>query len=289
MILTLRLLHGLADQVDVRSARGRASMSEVRVTVAARSKTGRGRASDEDAFMVANLATGALIDAVSSEAAFPLPGGGLLLAVADSLGGERGAELATSPVLESLRQQLMTEHSAPFERRLEVAVREASLAVMRASPSGDKHGTGAPLTAIVVSGEQAYLALVGDSRAYLCRNGRVQQLTLDQGSIAQAMGLGLGDGLRVGIGRRGLRRLDTILVCCGGISSAISENELLRVLSWHGPRRATDRLTDLASQRCGEGNLTAVVAQFDGFGLEPASPSESSTQTFEVHHSSTKG
>ncbi len=252
-------------------------MSEVRVTVAARSEPGRVHPSNEDAFIVANLGTEALIDAVSSSAAFPLPDSGLLFAVSDGMGGDQAGDLAASTVLESLRQQLVAEHWTPLEKRLELAVRRAHLA-MRGAGSYDTQGLGAALTALVVIGEQAYLAGVGDSRAYVCRNGMLHRLTTAPAPIVPATGSS--DDLCVAIGRLELRRLDTILVCCDGIWNSISDDELLRVLSWHGPRRAADRLIDVANERCREGNLTAVVAQFDGAGLEPASASESLSRTF---------
>lgn len=94
--------------------------------------------------------------------------------------------------------------------------------------------------------------------------------------------MGLANEVRVAIGRLAPRRLDTILVCCDGISNAINQDELRRILSWHAPREAAARLIDLANERGGEDNLTVIVAQFDGGGLEPASSSESFSDTFEV-------
>jgi protein phosphatase len=169
---------------------------------------------------------------------------------------------------------------------------------------------GATLTGVVLVGGEAYIAEVGDSRAYLCRDGRLQQLTRDQSLvqmlvdsgviseqdakqsshrnvIVQAMGLA--ENVRVAIGRLALRRLDTILVCCDGISNAISDDELLRILSWHAPRRAAARLIDLANERGGEDNLTVIVVRFDGVGLMPASPFESLSDTFEVLQTFTAG
>ena len=285
-------------------------MDDIKVTIAARSDIGCVRSNNEDAFTVAELATGAQLDAIAANAAFDLPDQGLLLAVSDGMGGHQAGEVASSLVLDSLRQGLVAERSGPVETRLELAVRRANAAVLRAARSQNRQGMGATLTGVVLIGDQAYIAEVGDSRAYLCRGGRLHQLTRDQSLvqmlvdggmiskkdakhsphrnvIVQAMGLA--DTVRVAIGRLALRRLDTILVCCDGVSNAISDDELQRILSWHAPRRAAVRLIDLANERGGEDNLTVIVAQFDGVGLKPASASESLSDTFEVLQAFTTG
>jgi serine/threonine protein phosphatase PrpC len=278
-------------------------MDDIKVTLAARSDIGRARGNNEDAFTVADLATGAQLDADAAGAAFDLPDQGLLLAVSDGMGGHQAGEVASSLVLDSLRKALAAVRSGPVEKRLELAVRAANAAVLRAARTQNKAGMGATLTGAVVIGGEAYLAEVGDSRAYLCRDGSLRQLTRDQslvqmlvdgGMISEkdakhsphrnviVQAMGLVDDVRVAIGRLALRRLDTMLVCCDGVSNAISDDDLLRILSWHAPRRAASRLIDLANERGGEDNLTVIVAQFDGVGLRPSSPSESLSDTFEV-------
>jgi serine/threonine protein phosphatase PrpC len=278
-------------------------MDDIKVTIAVRSDIGRVRSNNEDAFIVADLATGAQLDAIAAGASFDLPHEGLLLGVSDGMGGHQAGEVASSLVLDSLRQALTAAQSGPVQERLELAVRRANAAVLHAARSQSKPGMGATLTGVVAIGGEAHIAEVGDSRAYLCRGGSLHQLTRDQSLvqmlvdggmisskdakhsphrnvIVQAMGLA--DDVRVAIGRLALRRLDTMLVCCDGISNAISDDELLRILSWHAPRRAAARLIDLANERGGEDNLTVIVAQFDGVGLKPASASESLSDTFEV-------
>ncbi len=275
-------------------------MAEIKVTIAARSDIGRVRSNNEDAFTVAELETGALLP---DFAAFDLPDRGLLLAVSDGMGGHQAGEVASSLVLDSLRQALTAAQSGPVQARLELAVLRANTTVRDAARAQNKEGMGATLTAVILIGGEAYIAEVGDSRAYLCRDGRLHQLTRDQsllqmlvdgGALSEedrkhsrhrnviVQAMGLADEVRVAIGRLALRRLDTVLVCSDGVSNAASHDELRRILSWHAPRRAAARLIDLANARGGEDNLTVVVAQFDGIGLEQASPSESISDTFEV-------
>jgi PPM family protein phosphatase len=282
-------------------------MEDVNVALAAVSNIGRARSNNEDAFTVAELATGAQLPAF---AAFDVPDEGLLLAVSDGMGGHQAGEVASSLVLDSLREALAALQSGPVQERLELAVRRANAALLHAARSQNKAGMGAALTAVVLIGGEAYIAEVGDSRAYLCRNGRLHQLTRDQSLVQMLVeggmisnkdakrspyrnvvvqAMGLADDVRIAIGRLTLRRLDTMLICCDGVSNAISDDELQRILSWHAPRPAAARIIDLANERAGQDNLTVIVAQFDGMGLKPASPSESPSDTFEVLQAFTTG
>lgn len=86
-------------------------------------------------------------------------------------------------VLDSLREALAVAQSEPVEKRLELAVRHANAAALHAARVPSRQGMGATLTAVVLSGGVAYIAEVGDSRAYLCRDGRLHQLTHDQSLV----------------------------------------------------------------------------------------------------------
>jgi hypothetical protein len=162
---------------------------------------------------------------------------------------------------------------------------------------------GASLTAVLVRPDEAYVAEVGDSRAYLLRSGRLRQITRDQSLvqwlvdvgaltpeeakrspqknvILQAMGLA--SDVRVAIGRLLLRRDDRILICCDGLSNAIPDDELCELLAEGEPDEVCERLIARANERGGEDNLTAIVAHLGGEDLVPASATERVTITLEV-------
>jgi serine/threonine protein phosphatase PrpC len=162
---------------------------------------------------------------------------------------------------------------------------------------------GATLTAALIERTEAYIVEVGDSRAYLLRAGELPQLTRDQSLVQMLVdagqlspeearhspqknvilqSIGLADDLRVAIGRLQLRRGDTILICCDGLSNAITDDEIRRILGANDPTGACAGLIDLANERGGKDNLTAIVARLDGSDLLPASPHESVTATFDV-------
>jgi protein phosphatase len=110
-----------------------------------------------------------------------------LLAVADGLGGHAGGEVASATVIDALRP-LDTEVAAgDVLTALEEAVRRASSAlgdIVEADPS--LRGLGTTLTALLWSGSQLGLVHIGDSRAYLFRDGGLFQITHDH-SVTQAM------------------------------------------------------------------------------------------------------
>ena len=133
---------------------------------------------------------------------------------------------------------------------------------------------GATLTAVYVRGSAAYVAEVGDSRAYLLRNGRITQLTKDQSYvqmlvdagtvtpdeardfpernvILQAIGNQL--GITVALGKLELRQLDCLLLCSDGLTTKVSDDVMRDVvLTSPDLKTARDRLVDLANDRGGE-------------------------------------
>jgi serine/threonine protein phosphatase PrpC len=275
-------------------------MGEIIATLAAKTDVGRVRTTNEDAFVIADVASGNPIDAASQELRQVVPDRGILLALSDGMGGHQAGEVASALVLESLRDALRSDDGVPTERRIELAVQRANANVVEAAKSADKKGMGATLTALLIEGANAYLAQVGDSRAYLLRDGRIRQLSRDQSLvqllvdggvmtpeeakhapqknvILQAMGLAA--DVRTAVARLHLRRGDTVLICCDGLSNALTDEELGSLLVSSTPGDACARAIALANERGGEDNLTVIVARFDGGALSP--PEGRITQTFE--------
>ena len=110
---------------------------------------------------------------------------------------------------------------------------------------------GATLTAVFIHGSTAYIAEVGDSRAYLVRNGHIEQVTRDQ-SYVQLMidsgtmspeeaknsqlsnvilqAMGLSESVQVALGRLDLRQRDCFVLCSDGLSGLVSADEIRDVV-----------------------------------------------------------
>jgi serine/threonine protein phosphatase PrpC len=280
-------------------------MAVVQMTVFARSDVGRVRANNEDAFTVTDLDTGERIDGATAPTALDVQQRGILLVVSDGMGGHAAGEVASRLVIDSLRKSL-TEPGADIssmQRLIDNAAKRANADVLQAARSGRKKGMGATLTAVLVHHTEAYVAQVGDSRAYILRSGRLRQITKDQSFvqllldagaitpeeardspqknvILQAMGLE--PKVQVSIGRLRLRRGDRLLVCCDGLSNMVGDEELAALLVGPDLADVCNRMIDLANERGGDDNCTAIVAWLDGEGLPPPLENERVTHTFEV-------
>jgi serine/threonine protein phosphatase PrpC len=215
-------------------------------------------------------------------------GGGMLLAVADGVGGARGGEVASQLAIDTLAGGLSTLPIAGDETppmALRRAVRRAALAVQQvARLRRDLSGLGTTLTAAIVMWPRLWVAHVGDSRAYLARGGTLQQLTNDHtlgerlrrdGVIPADAPTGRFDSVlwnALGGASRDLPQIeeqeltlqpgDTLLLCSDGLTRHLADSALARRL---GGRRPTKELcADLVSAANREGgldNITAVVAR----------------------------
>lgn len=278
-------------------------MAEITLSFAALSDVGLARETNEDAFLITDLSTGARFGASPATAQLKLGQRGALLALSDGMGGHAAGEVASAVVIDSLTNALQHSPPGPAERRLEDAVRAANNDVRAAAKVKNRHGMGATLTAVVIEDSGAYIAEVGDSRAYLLRSGQLKQLTRDQSLVQMLVdqglmsadeaedsprknillqAMGLAHDVRAAIGRVELRRADKILLCSDGISNAVSDDELRGILAAKDPGAACTEMVHLANLRGGEDNLTAVVAMVEGSGLSAPFPNETVTGTFSV-------
>lgn len=278
----------------------------VRLKVFGSTDVGRVRSNNEDTFVVADLNRDKPTT-FSDIVEFDVRENGILMAVSDGMGGEAAGEVASALVVEALRQTLAAQKAEQGEARkeqIERAVAKANAEVWRAASAPDKRGMGATLTAVFVEGTEAHIAVVGDSRAYLIRNGRIRQMTRDQSFvqlllesgvisedeaanyphrnvILQAMGQK--PEVTVAIGRLALRRGDILLLCSDGLSSKVQADEMRDIVqSASDIKEACKKLTDLANERGGEDNITVVIAVASGDGLPTPMRAETVTQTFEV-------
>lgn len=275
----------------------------VKVLVCAKSDVGRARQTNEDACSVTELETGTVIDAQGKDHKVDVGHKGVLLAVSDGMGGHQAGEVASALVIESLSRELVKDQQGPLHKQLEDAVLRANRRVHNAARSADRHGMGATLTAVMIRGNEAFIAEVGDSRGYLLRNGRLRQMTRDQSMVQMLVdqgvmsaedarnapgknvilqAVGLGPDVRVAIGRLELRRGDRLMLCSDGVSNQITDNELRDILTKSGPREACETMISLANERGGEDNETVIVADVVGEDLAEVDEYETVTSTFEV-------
>jgi PPM family protein phosphatase len=275
----------------------------VTMTVCAQTDVGLVRPVNEDAFVIADLTGGSLLEE-QRMARFEVGKRGVLLAVSDGMGGHRAGEVASALVVHSLGQAIASQPSdEPPDTLLKKATLQANRAVWNAAHHPGREDMGATLTALFVRGGAAYFAEVGDSRAYLLRGEHIMQLTRDQNYaqlfvdegamsrdhaeelgmdkvILQAMGQE--SDVSVAMGRLDLREKDCLVLCSDGLSNKMTAGELRGVVV-ASPRLdvACNRLVEVAKQRGGEDNITAIVAGVRG-DLPVAASGESIAETLRV-------
>lgn len=259
----------------------------INLKICARSDIGRVRDNNEDAFVVVDLANTAPIHTTPRPVELQVEREGVLLAVSDGMGGAQAGEVASALTLRTLRHALAAssaEESA--DARLKRSVESANYEVWKAARDTGRLGMGATLTAVLICGTNAYVAEIGDSRAYLLRENRLIQLTRDQ-NISQILidtgrltreqaeasrykniitqAIGTRPKVVVALNRVGLRRGDTLLLCSDGLSTKVKDEEIRSTLAaGRELDAACMQLVDVANYRGGEDNVTVVLAEIRG-------------------------
>jgi PPM family protein phosphatase len=271
------------------------------VSVAAQTDVGKVREKNEDAYVVADLTGGTLLDG-EPHARFDVGERGVLIAVSDGMGGADSGEVASALVVETLTRAF--RKAAPGTQQdalMNDAVQRAHRAVWdEAKEKGRKMG--ATLTAVFIHAGQAYIAEVGDSRAYLVRRAKITQLTKDQsmvqvlldtGVIGKAdaehsplknvilQAMGNQQNIKTALAKLELRNRDCLVLCSDGLTNHVSDDEIRDHVMTLRPNQAAKKLVDLANERGGKDNITVVVAGVGG-ELDPARSTEKVADTLEV-------
>ncbi|MBP2706286.1 Stp1/IreP family PP2C-type Ser/Thr phosphatase [Microbispora sp. RL4-1S] len=208
---------------------------------------------------------------------------GRLLAVADGMGGHAHGEVASSVAIAALSSLDRDAFGGDLLGDIEAAVRDANHqlhAMVARDPS--LKGMGTTLTAMLWNGPRFALVHVGDSRAYLLRNGELYQIThdhtlvqslVDDGRITQeeaanhpqrSILLRALDGsgeVDPDLQDREAQVGDRYLLCSDGLSTVVSAETLHHTLSTvDDPEDVVRQLIDLANRGGGPDNITCVVA-----------------------------
>jgi serine/threonine protein phosphatase PrpC len=241
-----------------------------------RSDVGRQRSANEDSLMIAPP----------------------FFAVADGMGGAKAGEVASATAIEVFEGERDSSEGA--ESQLARIVREANRRIHELAVSDESYrGMGTTLTAAKITRDEVSLAHVGDSRAYLLRDGELEQLTRDHSLVAELERSGqitpeaaehhpqrsiitraLGPEPDVEVdtytitGRDG----DVFMICSDGLTSMISDDEASSILrSAASLDDAADALVRAANQSGGRDNITVVLFRL-GEAMESAgAPAEEET------------
>lgn len=233
-----------------------------------RTDAGRVRPSNQDAFVC-----GQLSDTVR------------FAVVCDGMGGANGGNIASAMAVRVIANRLVEGYRHGMEdasmlNLLETTVAAANVEIYDTAQADEQLlGMGTTAVIAVVDDEHALIAHVGDSRAYLYREGELHQLTRDD-SIVQDMvdkgqlteeqarshprknfitkALGVTDDVEAGYLTCALQPDDGLLLCTDGLSNMLSVQDILLILSKNQPAHLPDRLIAAANRNGGGDNITVV-------------------------------
>jgi serine/threonine protein phosphatase PrpC len=282
------------------SSTGRAGI--ISLNVFGRTDVGQIREHNEDNFLVADLTkrTRSLTEAERR----PVVGErGVLLGVCDGMGGAAAGEVASQMAVDIIYERFVdSEPTADHDtlaRRLVRAVEAAGQRIFNeARMDRSRRGMGTTATIAALVDSRMFVAQVGDSRAYVLRNGQMMQVTRDQSLVTQLIeagqlteeeaetfehnniilqALGTADTVQVDLTYVDLRRGDRLMMCSDGLTGMIRAEEIRQVLIHQvDPLQACKELTDRANAAGGHDNVTVIVADFEGDGLVPLGQTEDS-------------
>ncbi|SES27943.1 protein phosphatase [Streptomyces sp. yr375] len=206
-----------------------------------------------------------------------------LLAIADGMGGAAAGEVASSEAISTIVALDDDVPGSDVLTSLGTAVQRANdqlRALVEEDPQLE--GMGTTLTALLWTGQRLGLVHVGDSRAYLLRDGVLTQITqdhtwvqrlVDEGRITEEeatthpqrsllmRALGSGEHVEPDLSIREVRAGDRYLICSDGLSGVVSHQTLEDTLaSYQGPQETVQELIQLALRGGGPDNITVIVA-----------------------------
>ncbi len=206
-----------------------------------------------------------------------------LLAIADGMGGQAAGEVASSEVISTIVALDDDVPGSDILTSLGTAVQRANDQLrMMVEEDPQLEGMGTTLTALLWTGQRLGLVHVGDSRAYLLRDGVLTQITqdhtwvqrlVDEGRITEEeatthpqrsllmRALGSGDHVEPDLSIREVRAGDRYLICSDGLSGVVSHQTMEDTLaSYQGPQETVQELIQLALRGGGPDNITVIVA-----------------------------
>jgi protein phosphatase len=215
---------------------------------------------------------------------------GDLLVVCDGMGGHAAGEVASKIGVDTILSIYYGDASEDRARVLEQAFEQANEQIYERG-----HGSmGTTGVAALLLHDALHVANVGDSRAYLIRDGEIRQISRDHSFVGDQLAAGLitadqarssphrnvitralgyQSGVTVDLFRWPLQIDDIIVLCSDGLHGLVSDAEIVRIAGEATPETAVRQLIDLANSRGGTDNITVAIAQveqLDWYGGEQA-------------------
>jgi serine/threonine protein phosphatase PrpC len=211
-----------------------------------------------------------------------------LFAVADGMGGAKAGEVASGLAADAVQES--SGDGATGEARVAALIEEANRRVFRrATEDREASGMGTTMTVALVEDERVAIGHVGDSRAYLYRGGRLEQLTDDHSLVAELVRSGklTPEEAEAHPQRSVITRAlgtdseaepgDLFLLCSDGLTAMVDDDTIVEAIEQHRSNlaEAAKALVNAANRGGGEDNITVVFFELDGDGDDTAKTASS--------------
>lgn len=214
-----------------------------------------------------------------------------LFVVADGMGGHRAGEIASSVSVRTVANRFLQETFLRLLDEESIDKMPPLLDIMRdALQDANRHvvdvvpGGGTTLTTVAMLGSQLTIGHVGDSRAYVIRDGSFELLTRDHSLVERLRELGQlskeeaenhpqrnvlyraigqGESLEVDVETYHMPENASLLICSDGLWGVVEERDILNIISSSKhPQEACERLVSAANEAGGPDNITAILVHF---------------------------
>jgi serine/threonine protein phosphatase PrpC len=270
-------------------------------TVSGRTDVGKCRYLNEDEFIITSIP----FDYEKTVEKHKPEDESILLVVADGVGNPEAGDFASALIrdylLEELKADWRGDHSI---EALRIAVERSNVRVHAQSLAKPNTFYGATITAVLIEGEVASIAQVGDTRAYLRRGEQLVQVTIDQTMVNQLLQKGLltkeqekaftysnvvlqalGVELKITVALTQVRLMqnDRLLLCSDGLWRKVSDDEIKEILNSNSNvAEACEKLIESALKKGGEDNITVVLAEATGEDFLQRAEPEPLNQMFTI-------
>jgi protein phosphatase len=207
-----------------------------------------------------------------------------LWAVADGMGGHAFGDVASRKVVDALATVAAPENMAQFVAAASDQVTRVNQELRAEAAARQVSVMGSTVVAMLACGREVACLWAGDSRIYLYRNARLQQLTRDHSQAEELKSLGIvpedavpapaianmitravgaADALELELATVEARDGDIFLLCSDGLSNPVDEQAIVGALAPGDCARAAQQLVELALANGGRDNITVVVVRAD--------------------------
>lgn len=207
-----------------------------------------------------------------------------LYILADGMGGHLAGEVASCMTADELQKQL-ADCGEPSTERLRESIAQANIAVYEKQLSApEMQGMGTTLTVLWEGEDYVYIGHVGDSRAYLYRDGMLRQMTEDHSLVGELLragaitaekarthpqrnvitrAVGTDESLQPDVFRILKNPGDKWLLCSDGLTDMVEDQIILRTMEKYSPSDAVQKLLKLALKNGGKDNVSVMLLEVE--------------------------